>query len=76
MCSKISGTCFFWRFWAPQAAQHTRTLLGDSKTGREKTKLDKDQQTQIQLIFGGGTAQKCRGCTNYVLEDQNFSKIT
>ena len=31
-----SRACFFWRFWAPQAAQHTRTLLGDPKTSERQ----------------------------------------
>ena len=38
----MSGMCFFWRFWAPQAAQHTRTLLGDFKT-EERYKIEQQQ---------------------------------
>ena len=68
MCSEISGTCFFWRFWAPQAAQHTRTLLGDPKTGRKTTKYNKTQYKTINLIFGGGTAEKWRGCEIYYFD--------
>ena len=50
MCSKISGTCFFWRFWAPQAAQHTRTLLGDPKSDKKTTKSNKSQQKTMTPI--------------------------
>ena len=35
---------FFLQVLAPQAAQHTRTLLVDPKTGKKTTKSNKSQQ--------------------------------
>ena len=63
-----SRTCFSGGSEAPQAVHHTRTLLGDPKTGRKTTQYNKTQQTTINLIFGGGTAQKCRGCKIYYFD--------
>ena len=40
----MSGMCFFWRVWAPQAAQHTRTLLGDPKAGKNIFKIQKSPE--------------------------------
>ena len=47
---QIEGRVFFWRFWAPQAAQHTRTLLGDPKTNKKISTSFKNQQKSIKPI--------------------------
>ena len=35
---------------APQAAQHTHTLLGEPKTGKKTSKLNKNQHKSIKHI--------------------------
>ena len=43
---QIPGACLSEGSEAPQAAQHTRTLLGDPETGKKMQKTIKKQQNQ------------------------------